>query len=77
MSTAVADYSPGPFMTTFGTGAGDRQCIDISLVADDLIEGTETFDVVLNLPSAENPMVLAGDPETTIVHILQSPGTIL
>ena len=50
--------------------ANDRQCIDIPLIADDENEISENFTVSLNLPTAENPELLPGDPAVATVNII-------
>ena len=64
------DYIGGPYNVTFGMQANDRQCIDIPLIADDENEISENFTVSLNLPTAENPELLPGDPAVATVNII-------
>jgi hypothetical protein len=71
---AVADYDPGPFSITFGSPANDRKCINIPLVVDDIVEGSENFAVSLNLLSSTvrpggNPSIMV-----TIIGEIGSAG---
>ena len=63
---AGSDYVAVSESVTFGSGAGDRQCINIPILRDTLNEFTENFDVVLDLPG---PGVIPGTPETARVFI--------
>ena len=65
--TDPQDYTGGTFGVNFGTGANDRQCIQITLVNDAVREEREDFfvDVVLD----DTGRVRAGDPSRTIVAI--------
>ena len=70
MYSAPNDYSAGPFSVVFGPGADNRQCINIPIESDTIAEDTETFTVMLNLPSAANPTVFPGVISSAIVNIL-------
>ena len=65
-----SDYTQGPYSVTFGTEAGDRQCINIPVVTDDMNEGSEEFSVVLAASPASNLMVLPGDQAMATVNII-------
>ena len=66
------DYVGGPFSVTFGPGANDRQCIDISLLGDDIVEVTETFTAAIVISSEDSGFVQLGDPPTTLVNIIDN-----
>ena len=55
---------------TFGPGANDRQCIDISLLGDDIVEVTETFTAAIVISSEDSSFVELGVPPTTLVNII-------
>lgn len=63
----MLDYTGGTFGVTFGTAAGDSQCINIILVSDNEREDVENFfvDVDLNNMGA----IRAGNPSRTTVGI--------
>ena len=55
---------------TFGSASGDRQCISIPILTDDIEELPEDFNVVLNLPDPARPDVRPGMPPTARVVII-------
>ena len=55
---------------TFGSTAGDRQCINIPIFRDSDPEPTENFNVILNLPAPGRPEVVPGTPDIAIVNII-------
>ncbi len=64
------DYLGGPFSVTFGPGANDRQCIDITLLGDNIVEVTETFTAAIVISSEDSGFVQLGVPPTTLVNII-------
>ena len=62
-----ADYIGGNFGVSFGTDANDQQCIQITLINDNIREEREDFfvDVVLG----NTGRVQAGNPSRTTVGI--------
>jgi hypothetical protein len=62
-----SDYLGGTFDVTFGTAAGNTQCINIILISDNEREDVENFfvDVDLNDMGA----IRAGNPSRTTVGI--------
>ena len=55
---------------TFGPGANDRQCIDITLLGDDIVEVTETFTAAIVISTEDSGFVQLGVPPTTLVNII-------
>ncbi len=70
MSSDGLDYLGGPFSVTFGPGANDRQCIDITLLGDDIVEVTETFTAAIVISTEDSGFVQLGVPPTTLVNII-------
>lgn len=61
------DYIGGTVDVTFGTNAGDRQCINIMLVSDNERESREDFFVDVDLDDMGR--IRAGNPPRTVVGI--------
>ncbi len=55
---------------TFGPGANDRQCIDIPLINDTVMEEAENFTADIVIFAEDSDFVMPGDPDTTIVTLL-------
>lgn len=62
-----SDYIGGVFGVTFGTDAGDSQCISIDLVSDNEREEREQFFVDVDLD--DMGAIRAGNPSRTTVGI--------
>ncbi len=59
------DYSGGPFSVTFGSGANERQCINFTIVSDDISETSENF--IANIVVTPGSGVSLGNiPSTTV-----------
>ena len=65
------DYLGGTFSVTFGTNAGDTQCIPITLVSDNEREEREDFFVDVDLD--DMGAIRAGNPSRTTVGIEGMP----
>ena len=70
-SADPADYLGGTFSVTFGTDAGDTQCIGITLVSDNDREEREDFFVDVDLD--DMGAIRAGNPSRTTVGIEGMP----
>ena len=57
---------------TFGPGANDRQCIDITILEDSLLEVTETFTAAIVISPEDSGFVQLGVPPTTLVNIIDN-----
>jgi hypothetical protein len=67
------DYPPEPVtQLTFGSGVS-RLCINVSVIEDSEVEGTEVFEVSLG---TEDDAVLI-QPNTTLVVILDDDGELI
>ena len=61
------DYTPiasFPLEFPVGTNANDTQCVNISILDNDIFEETETFTVELTV--VPHPRVMEGNAETII-----------
>lgn len=66
------DYIFGPYDVTIL--AGDiLGLLEIAIINDNIVEETEIFDLVINASSLPE-RVVAGDPNSTVVNILDSDG---
>ena len=66
------DYTSTPITATFTAGANSTT-INIPVIMDDIVEGTEIFKLHIIVPSSENDTIL-GRQNTAIVHIYDSTG---
>ncbi len=62
-----SDYLGGTFDVSFGTAAGDTQCINIILISDNDREDVENFFVDVDLDNMG--AIRAGNPSRTTVGI--------
>ena len=51
--TANLDYGQVNMRLSFGQGSGSRQCLNITIIDDSVLEGEESFLLVLRSDSAE------------------------
>ena len=66
------DYASTPITTIF-TPETNSTTISIPVIKDDIVEGTETFNINIMVPSSESDIVL-GKQSIAIVHIYDSTG---
>ena len=66
------DYTSTPITATFTAGANSTT-INIPVIMDDIVEGTEIFNLKIIIPSSENDTIL-GKQNTAIVYIYDSTG---
>ena len=66
------DYISTPITAIFLVGTRSIT-ISIPVRKDDIVEGTETFNLNIMIPSSENNTIL-GKQSTAIVHIHDSTG---
>ncbi len=57
---------------TFGPGANDRQCIDITILNDSMVEVTETFTAAIVISPEDSNFVQLGVPPTTLINIIET-----
>ena len=68
--SAGQDYTAVTTSVTFGSAAGDRQCISIPITSDNIpSEPDETFMVTLDLPTPDRPDVIPDLPDMATVII--------
>ena len=65
--TDGSDYVGGQASVPFGTSAGQQQCREITLIADNEREDREDFFVDLNVGDVRG--IRRGDPNRTVVAI--------
>ena len=65
------DYNSDPFNITINAGAIEGRA-NISVTCDDVVEGSETFDMRLTLTSGGNGITLGRD--TSVGEIMDSTG---
>ena len=66
------DYTSTPITATFTAGTTSTT-VNIPLTMDDIVEGTEMFNLNIIIPLSENSTIL-GKQSTTIVYIYDSTG---
>ena len=66
------DYTSTPINATF-TAGDNSTAINIPVITDDIVEGTEMFNLKVIVPSSENDTIL-GKQNTAIVYIYDSTG---
>ena len=71
---AGLDYTVGPFSVTFEPEANNRQCFNISILADGKIEALEQFTIEVNLPPPDNVLIQPSSPSVVTASIA---GTVL
>ena len=66
------DYTSNPINATFTAGTNSTT-INIPVNKDDIVEGTEMFNLHIIIPSSLKDVIL-GKQNTAIVHIYDSTG---
>ena len=66
------DYSSGPYTVTFSPGMTTAYFV-VSIINDNLLEGNETFTLILIPPSLPSD-VIVGNPAEAIVTIVDGTG---
>jgi len=66
------DYASTSITATFTTGTNSTT-INIPVTMDDIVEGTEMFNLGIIIPSSTEDVIL-GKQNTAIVHIYDSTG---
>ena len=75
-SAAGEDYSPVASETvTFSPGGSTTVCLPVELTDDEVLEGEETFPVVIESVSP-SPGVVIGSRERADVNIQDNDGTL-
>ena len=63
------DYIGGPYTVTFTPGANNIACFLIRILLDSEVEDSESFDIIINLPTDDNPSVQPGFINITTITI--------
>ena len=66
------DYTPDPITATFIAGT-NTTTINVSVIMDDIVEGTEMFNLIIILPPLNSDVTLDGQSIAT-VNIYDSTG---
>ena len=69
------DFVSDPMTATFTAGS-TTSSVSFPIVLDNLVEPSETFDVSLMVPSSLRPSITAGSPQSAVVTITDSTGTV-
>ena len=80
MLLASTDYALLDTVVVFPVGAsdGDRQCINVTILQDDMVEGTETFFLqALHVDEATSLIVIDPSLSLTTVSIADSASECL
>ena len=66
------DYTPDPITATFTAGT-NITTINVTVMMDDIVEGTEMFDLSIVLPPSDSDIIL-NRQSTATVNIYDSTG---
>ena len=66
------DYNSSPITATFAAKS-DTTIINVPVTKDDIVEGTEMFNLNIVIPSSESNVTL-GKQSTAVVYIYDSTG---
>ena len=65
-SSSLADYTDVDQLLTFSPGSATTECVDVTILNDDIFEGPETFEFVIPNSQSDSAVFVVSPDSATV-----------